>query len=54
MAGLVPAIHVLFQQRAKEHVDARVTRLRFSFAGSSVLVRRSLGEGGSPAMTNER
>jgi len=31
-------------------MDARVTRLRLRFAGSSVLVRRSRGEGGSPRM----
>jgi len=49
MAGLDPAIHVLSSRCGKD-MDARDTRLRFSFAGSSVLVRRSLGEGGSPGM----
>jgi hypothetical protein len=33
-------------------MDARITRLRQGFAGSSVFVRRSLGEGGSPGMTS--
>jgi hypothetical protein len=34
-----------------KEMDHRVTRLRQGFAGYSVLVRRSLSEGGSPAMT---
>jgi hypothetical protein len=33
-------------------MDTRVTRLRQGFAGSSVLVRRSFSEGGSPRMTS--
>jgi hypothetical protein len=33
-------------------MDGRVIRLRQSLAGSSVLARQSLGEGGSPAMTS--
>ena len=39
------------QHHARKDGDGRVTRLRRGFAGSSLLVRRSLSEGGSPAMT---
>src|ERR1700684_4659510 len=40
------------QKSLAKGMDCRVTRLRKCFAGFSVLVRRSPGEGGSPAATN--
>ena len=43
MAGLDPAIHLLRKTLPKRD-GTRVTRLRQGFAGSSVLVRRSLAK----------
>jgi zinc D-Ala-D-Ala dipeptidase len=49
----MPGIHVFLKIYRKKDVDGRNTRLRLRFAGFSLLVRRSLGGGGSPAMTTE-
>src|ERR1700688_771319 len=53
MPGFMPGIHAFLKIYRKKDVDGRNTRLRLRFAGFLLPVRRSLREGGSPAVTME-